>query len=401
MAAFTELLGKELVTKDGVKPTADVLSGKSAVGLYFSAHWCPPCRGFTPELGKMYSGAFKSKGMEIVFVSSDRDAGAFKEYYGEQPWCAVPFEAKEVKAALDKKFKVQGIPTLVILDSDAKLITKDGRAAVSKDPSGEKYPWKPPSKAEVGQLVLSTLGKDLVAKSNGKYIGLYFSAHWCPPCRGFTPKLAEYYKNGLKDKMEIIFVSSDRDEASFKEYFAEQPWSALPYSDRRGKEVLSELCGVEGIPTFAVFNPDGSLLTTEGRGMVVSDPTGATLPDGWKPQPIKDCNDDPEDLNSEMCIVALGTDEALAKAVKEVALKYYEKAGQEIEEMPYRFYTAPPGGVTDKVKSLFKIDGNHLVITDLPNGEYYICPEPVSDAAGVEEFLESVKDGEARKKTLG
>ena len=27
---------------------ADSLNGKDVVGLYFSAHWCPPCRAFTP-----------------------------------------------------------------------------------------------------------------------------------------------------------------------------------------------------------------------------------------------------------------------------------------------------------------------------------------------------------------
>lgn len=31
------------------------MKGKKALALYFSAHWCPPCRGFTPQLAKWYS----------------------------------------------------------------------------------------------------------------------------------------------------------------------------------------------------------------------------------------------------------------------------------------------------------------------------------------------------------
>ena len=55
---------------------------------------------------------------------------------------------------------------------------------------------------------------------NGKYVLIYFSAHWCPPCRGFTPVLAEFHKAAAASKnFEVVFVSSDRDQKSFDEYY--------------------------------------------------------------------------------------------------------------------------------------------------------------------------------------
>lgn len=50
---------------------------------------------------------------------------------------------------------------------------------------------------------------------NGKAVGLYFSAHWCPPCRAFTPVLAEVYRTlkHKRDDFEVVFVSGDRDAA--------------------------------------------------------------------------------------------------------------------------------------------------------------------------------------------
>ena len=71
---FSTLLGSTLETKQGQKPTNEVLAGKEVIGLYFSAHWCPPCRGFTPALGKFYDSIKDAKNFEIIFVSSDRDA---------------------------------------------------------------------------------------------------------------------------------------------------------------------------------------------------------------------------------------------------------------------------------------------------------------------------------------
>jgi len=399
--AFQELFGDVLLTKDGEKPTSDVLSGAKAVGIYFSAHWCPPCRGFTPKLVEMFRGAFEAKGMKIVFVSSDRDESSFSEYYGEMPWAALPYSKRDLKDALSKKFKVQGIPSMAIIDAEGKTITTDGRSAVMGDPTGDKFPWIPPTPAEKAKEVLDLLGADLVGQAGGKPIGLYFSAHWCPPCRGFTPKLAEFYKDGLKDNMEIIFVSSDRDESSFNDYAAEMPWKALPFDKRDEKEKLSKAFGVSGIPSFVVMRSDGTTITTDGRSKVTADPTGKDLPDGWLPQPFNDVNDDPSDLNGEQCVLALGGEASMAAAVKEVAHEYYEKAGKEIDEMPMRFFTAPKGDVGDQVYKLTKQEGNKLILLDIPGGgAYYVCEAEVVDAAAVRSFVSDAVAGKLTKHQL-
>ena len=80
-AAFTELLGPKLKTKDDdLKSTREVLGGKEAVALYFSAHWCGPCRGFTPQLVKCFDQLQASHpAASIAFVSSARDEAAFDE----------------------------------------------------------------------------------------------------------------------------------------------------------------------------------------------------------------------------------------------------------------------------------------------------------------------------------
>ena len=57
--AFAELFGAALLTKDGEKLTEQLLAGKSAVEIYFAAHWCPPCRGFTLKLAEWYNKDLK------------------------------------------------------------------------------------------------------------------------------------------------------------------------------------------------------------------------------------------------------------------------------------------------------------------------------------------------------
>lgn len=393
-----ELFGPTLNTKEGDKSTEDAFSGKSAIGIYFSAHWCPPCRGFTPKLAEWYTNAYKEKGLEIVFVSSDRDQQSFDEYYGDMPWTALPFSDRDRKDALSKKFKVQGIPTFVIIGTDGVVINADGREAVTKDPTGDNYPWIPPTKAEKAAAVLEALGPELVAQAGDKPIGLYFSAHWCPPCRGFTPKLAEWYNAGLKDKMEIVFCSSDQDQNAFDSYFAEMPWLALPFEKRAEKESLSDMCGVQGIPTFAVVNSDGTIVTTDGRSKLSSDPMGATFPEGWLPQPFNNVNESTDGLNEESCLIVMGDDEAMIEDAKGTAEEYYSASGGDVEAMPYRFFHGPAGSVTDQIRKLTKTTGNALILLDIPDGgKFYVAPNA---SVGARSFLADVKAGTIQKQSF-
>jgi nucleoredoxin len=112
-----------------------------------SAHWCGPCRTFTPQLAETYKkvkAGPHADDFEIVFVSSDSDQKAFDSYFAEMPWLAVPYENRALKDDLSAICEVEGIPTLVIVGPDGKVINPDGRAALAADKAGTKYPWRPP-----------------------------------------------------------------------------------------------------------------------------------------------------------------------------------------------------------------------------------------------------------------
>merc|ERR1712018_298603 len=100
----------------------------------------PAVRGFTPILKDFYE---EVDGVEIIFVSSDQSQDAMVAYMKEShgDWWAVEYGSDPVKA-LKEHFGVSGIPMLVVLNKDGKLITKDGRGDVSgKGPASVAH-WK-------------------------------------------------------------------------------------------------------------------------------------------------------------------------------------------------------------------------------------------------------------------
>ncbi|CAH1414972.1 unnamed protein product [Lactuca virosa] len=440
-----------LVRNNGDQVAIDTLNGKK-LGLYFSASWCGPCQRFTPNLVEVYKELVSKGDLEIIFISADEDLESFNGYFSKMPWLAVPFSDSKTRESLDKSFKVNGIPHLVFLDENGKLLTdrgveiiveygagaypftperlkeiKDEEEAARKNQSlrsilespsrdyvisanGKKvnitdlegktvglyfilssfkkssdftptlikvynelkskqenfeivmiplddneesfkkelanipwfslpfkdkkceklvryfelstlptlviigqdgqtlhpnvadaieehgivaYPFTPDKFSELEKIEKAkqesqtlesvlvsgdldyVIGKDSakvrVSDLVGKHVLLYFSAHWCPPCRAFTPKLVETYHEIKKkhNNFEVIFISSDRDQDSFDEYYGSMPWLALPFGDKR-KQSLSRLFKVNGIPLLAALGPTGKTVTTEARGLIMA-----------------------------------------------------------------------------------------------------------------------------------
>ena len=134
--ALAPFMKGDLVTsKNGVLSTFndDAIEKKKLIGLYFSAHWCGPCRKFTPQLVEFYNRvAAAHPEFEIVFVSNDRSQPAMEGYMRDMqmPWPAISFAKIQEKTELNK-YAGDGIPCLVVIDAAGKV--------VANSYEGEKY----------------------------------------------------------------------------------------------------------------------------------------------------------------------------------------------------------------------------------------------------------------------
>ena len=73
--------------------------------------------------------------------------------------------------------------------------------------SGADFDWK----TRFPEGLVDNAGKTVdIATLKNKTVAVYCSAHWCPPCRTFTPELVKF-ANANKDKLAVVFISSDED----------------------------------------------------------------------------------------------------------------------------------------------------------------------------------------------
>jgi nucleoredoxin len=335
---------------------------------------------------------------------------SFDSYYSEMPWLALPFDQRDLKAKLSSKFKVSGIPSFVILDTfTGAVVNPQARGAVGEDPEGKDFPWRPKT---ISQLLS---GAELVDKAgntyksddllNGKTKMVYFSAHWCPPCRGFTPQLAETYtkmKAAGRD-FELIFVSSDKDQASFDGYLAEMPWQALKFEDRKRKAELSEAFKVNGIPTLVVLDEKNNIITTSGRGSVAADPEGHKFP--WVAEPVALLGEDSVDIVNEIPTVIFISNAQEAAEVEKKAKETLEAlaikskadvdAGKKEESLGFLFGPSKGNQVMESVLKFagVKVEDGQDALIILNVGEQ--CLYKLEGEVDVEAAIKFVAEFEA------
>ena len=118
-------------TPDGKTVSLKESLGKVTI-VDFWASWCKPCREENPNVVALYN-ELHAKGLNIIGVSLDKEAGAWKEAIAKDQlaWNQVS-NLKFWKEPIAETYGVKSIPATFILDANGKIVAKDLRGAELK-----------------------------------------------------------------------------------------------------------------------------------------------------------------------------------------------------------------------------------------------------------------------------
>ena len=124
-AVGTKFIDFEMQTPEGKTVKLSDYAGKGKVVLVdFWASWCGPCRREMPNLVEAYA-QYKGKNFEIVGVSLDQDAAAWKESIKKlnMTWPQMS-DLKFWQSEGAQLYAVNSIPHTVLIDGDGTIIAR-------------------------------------------------------------------------------------------------------------------------------------------------------------------------------------------------------------------------------------------------------------------------------------
>lgn len=313
--------------------THSAIAGKNYLAFYFVSLNNPAANEFTSKLLKFYQTKAKEAKVEIILVSFDEDQATFQKNLKNSsiPWYVIPFNS-QAKKTISSYYGIVKSPHLMVFNADGKLVTNQNHIKIYKrgdifieinnihlqnkesnhhnfnqslslnentnkkeaikdndrnndaDDKDQDNDDNRNNKLEENTppAILKILPKNLLqgkrktvktsqALKNTKYIALYFSASWCGPCRMFTPQLVNFYKKtAKKSKIEVIFVSRDRNENEMKQYIdkANMPWYTIPFAALERNKLANDF-KVNGIPRLIILDSNGKVVSNNARFDIV------------------------------------------------------------------------------------------------------------------------------------
>lgn len=111
----------------------------------------------------------------------------------------------------------------------------------------------PPAEMSFENVDIKGMEK-ILAASEGQAVVLLFWTTWCPACRTELPELEELRKIYPEDKLSILGVSLDDNEAALETFFA----SRMPnFKILLGNRELAQEYAVREIPKMIIYDQQG------------------------------------------------------------------------------------------------------------------------------------------------